>query len=105
MKKIRSYQMRMEEELMHGMMQRMQIHWLEVLLQNLKKNSFQKRQKKKRRENGFINGKDETVTRRKYRYIYKEISEDGAKCRKSYYRRRKMMKYHEGLLLMYYANA
>ena len=34
-------------------------------------------------------GKNETVIRRKHRYIYKEISEDDVKCRKGYYRGRK----------------
>src|SRR5436309_11550935 len=53
----------------------------------------------------LLMGKDETVTRRKYRYIYKEISEDNTKCKKVITEEEKVMKYHEGLLLMYYANA
>src|SRR5256885_11918502 len=92
MKKIRSYQMQLEEELMHGMMRRMRIRWLEVLLQNLKKNSFQKRQRRKEERMVLSMGKDETVTRRKHRYIYQKISEDDAKCRKGYYRGRKSNK-------------
>src|SRR5256884_2538051 len=50
-------------------------------------------------------GRNETIIRRKYGCIHKEIPKDVTKRKKRYYRRRKDNKISRGLLPMYYANA
>ena len=49
--------------------------------------------------------KNETIIGKKYGCIHKEIPKDVTKRRKKYYKEEKIMKYQEGLLPMYYANA